>query len=130
MDGPRRCARPARTRALSRRRAPDRGQIKPARWLPASPAQRLKVIEEPCLVCGRLRVDAAHLVPQRLGGCQAPECVIPLCRTHHRLFDSGQLALALYLGPEHERELAHALKHVSDEELQGALVEGWPAPWE
>ena len=88
------------------------------------------MIEQPCLVCGRDRVDAAHLVPQRLGGCQAAECVIALCRTHHRLFDTGQLALALYLGPKQEAELAHALCHVGEAELEAALVHGWPAPWE
>jgi hypothetical protein len=119
----------AQTRSLRRQHGAKRKQINPKRWLPASAAQRLKVIEAPCLVCGRTRVDAAHLVPQRLGGCEAPECVIPLCRTHHRLYDTGGLALALQLGPEHERELAHALCHVSEAELRLALVTGWPAPW-
>jgi hypothetical protein len=88
------------------------------------------VIELPCLVCGRNPVDAAHLVPQRLGGCAAPECVIPLCRTHHRLFDCRRLAMRLYLGPEFGAELGHALEHVSKCELDRALVQGWPAPWE
>lgn len=118
-----------RTR-LERRTAICRTQIQPARWQPASLEQRLKVLQFACLVCGRARVDAAHLVPQRLGGCQAAECVLPLCRTHHRLFDSNGLSLALYLGPEHETELAHALCHVSEAELHSALVNGWPAPWE
>lgn len=117
------------TDSLRRPGGLERQQIQPARWLPASPAQRLKVIEEPCLVCGRTRVDAAHLVPQRLGGCQAPDCVIPLCRTHHRLFDTGELALALYMGPEQEPELRHALHHVGEAELESALVRGWPPPW-
>jgi len=40
------------------------------------------------------------------------------------------LVLAIYLEPEHEVELAHALTHVSEEELRAALAEGWPAPWE
>jgi hypothetical protein len=70
------------------------------------------------------------LVPQRLGGCEAPECVISLCRTHHRLFDGGQLALGLYLAPALDPELEHALTHVSEDELAAALVRGWPAPWE
>ncbi len=115
---------------LARHQGLHRAPLKPARWLPASPAQRLKVIELPCLVCGRHRVDAAHLVPQRLGGCQAPECVLALCRTHHRLYDCGRLALAPYLGPEQEPELAHSLCHVSEAGLAAALIRGWPAPWE
>lgn len=118
-----------RTR-LKRRTGISRTAIEPARWLPASPAQRLKVIESRCVVCGRTRVDAAHLVPQRLGGCQSPDCVLPLCRTHHRLFDTGQLALVLYLGPKQKPELAHALRHFGEEALASALVHGWPAPWE
>lgn len=113
--------------------APGRGlhkpQIQPKRWLPVSPEQRVKVIESPCLVCGRVPVDAAHLVPQRLGGCRSPECVLPLCRTHHRLYDTNRLSLALFLGPEQDAELRHALTHVSEAELQRALIHGWPAPW-
>jgi hypothetical protein len=121
-----------RTRPANRLRprALRRQEIRPKRWLPVSPAQRVKVIESPCLVCGRNPVDAAHLVPQRLGGCAAPDCVVPLCRTHHRLFDCGLLALGLYLDPEFGAELGHALGHVSRDELDRALVQGWPAPWE
>jgi hypothetical protein len=70
------------------------------------------------------------LVPQRLGGCRHPDCVIALCRTHHRLFDRARLALAPYLGGRFEREQAHALIHVEASELQRALAgRGWPAPW-
>ena len=108
----------------------QRQEIQPKRWLPVSPAQRVKVIELPCLVCGRNPVDAAHLVPQRLGGCAAPACVVPLCRTHHRLFDCGRVALAVYLGPEFGAEVRHALEHVSKEELDRALARGWPPPWQ
>ncbi|HEX4306496.1 MAG TPA: HNH endonuclease [Solirubrobacterales bacterium] len=95
----------------------------------ASPAQRRKVAELRCLVCGRTPVDPAHLVPRRLGGCDSPECVVALCRTHHRMFDTGGLALAPYLGPELEGEIRHALGHVSCAELEPALRRGWPAPW-
>jgi hypothetical protein len=69
-------------------------------------------------------------VPRRLGGCDSPDCVVALCRTHHRLFDTGRLALAPYLVPEPERELRHALTHVACAELVAALTRGgWPAPW-
>lgn len=107
-----------------------RSAIEPAQRVAASPAQRLRVAGAECVVCGRTPVDPAHLVPQRLGGCRAPECVIPLCRTHHRLFDCGRLALGLYLAPNLDSELGHALTHVSEGELAAALVRGWPAPWE
>jgi hypothetical protein len=95
----------------------------------ASAEQRQKVGGFGCLVCGRTPVDPAHLVPRRLGGCDSPDCVVPLCRTHHRLFDTGRLALVPYLCPGLERELRHALTHVGCAELETALWSGWPAPW-
>jgi hypothetical protein len=97
--------------------------------LPASAAQRAKVLGLSCAVCGRSPVDPAHLVPRRLGGCGHRDCVIGLCRTHHRLFDRGALRLAAYLGPEFEPERRHALTHVGAAELERALRAGWPAPW-
>ncbi len=95
----------------------------------ASAAQRRKVSGLRCLVCGRSAVDPAHLVPRRLGGCDSPDCVVALCRTHHRMFDTGGLALMPYLGPGVEGELRHALTHVGRAELEAALWSGWPAPW-
>jgi hypothetical protein len=75
-------------------------------------------------------VDPAHLVPRRLDGCDSADCVVALCRTHHRLFDTGRLALAPYLIAELERELRHALTHVDCAELEAALTQGgWPSPW-
>jgi hypothetical protein len=98
--------------------------------VPASAEQRRKAARLGCAVCGRRPVDPAHLVAQRLGGCAHPDCVIGLCRTHHRLFDSRRLALAPYLGRGFRRERAHALTHVEAEELQHALEGGgWPPPW-
>lgn len=97
---------------------------------PASREQRCKVAGRVCAVCGRSPVDPAHLVPQRLGGCADPDCVIALCRTHHRLFDSRRLTLAPYLGSRFKRELVHALQHVEAAELRQALGGGgWPPPW-
>ena len=107
------------------------GPIVPTPQVAASAAQRRKVAGMGCAVCGRRPVDPAHLVAQRLGGCAHPDCVIGLCRTHHRLFDSGRLALAPYLGRGFRRERAHALRHVGAEELRNALEGGgWPPPWE
>lgn len=106
------------------------GPIVPSPRVPASAEQRRKVARAGCAVCGRRPVDPAHLVPQRLGGCAHPDCVIGLCRTHHRLFDSARLALAPYLGRGFRRERAHALLHVGAAELRHALEGGgWPPPW-
>jgi hypothetical protein len=98
--------------------------------VPASVEQRRKVARLTCLVCGRRPVDPAHLVPRRFGGCDSPDCVVPLCRTHHRLYDCGELALVPYLTPKLERELRHAFVHVGCAELEAGLTRGWPAPWE
>jgi hypothetical protein len=64
------------------------------------------------LVCGRRPVDPAHLVPRSLGGCDHPDCVVPLCRPHHRAYDRGQLDLLSHLEPRHRPELAHGLLHL------------------
>jgi hypothetical protein len=95
----------------------------------ASAQQRRKVADLRCLVCGRSPVDPAHVVPRRLGGCDSPDCVVPLCRAHHRSYDAGMLALAAYLTHEVEQELRHALTHAGWAELEAALWKGWPAPW-
>ncbi|MFL5844502.1 MAG: HNH endonuclease [Solirubrobacteraceae bacterium] len=93
----------------------------------ASDAQRAKVAKLRCLVCDRSPVDPAHLVPQRLGGCTHPDCVLPLCRTHHRLYDRGELALKPYLGAGWRRERRHAREHAGATALRRALEGGgWP----
>jgi hypothetical protein len=95
------------------RRAPSASLLRTSPFVLASPAQRDKVARLACLVCGRAPVDPAHLVPRKLGGCDSPDCVIPLCRTHHRLYDDGQLRLDVHVGRGCRRERAHALTHVS-----------------
>lgn len=97
----------------------------------ASEAQRAKVAGAACLVCGRRPVDPAHLVPQRYGGCEQADCVVPLCRAHHRIFDRARLVLAPFICEEAlAAEIAHALTHVSAARLRDALEGGgWPAPW-
>ena len=57
-------------------------------------------------------MDPAHLVPRTLGGCDHPECVVPLCRRCHRAFDRRELDLLPHLEPGCRLELAHALSHV------------------
>jgi hypothetical protein len=65
------------------------------------------------VVCGKRPVDPAHLVPRSLGGCDHPDCCVPLCRAHHRLYDRGELDLLPQLEPRCRAELAHALAHLS-----------------
>jgi hypothetical protein len=82
------------------------------RFSPASPEQRAKVAGQSCVVCGERPVDPAHLVPRSLGGCDQPDCVVPLCRVHHRRYDRGQLDLLPYLEPCFRAELQHGLGHL------------------
>jgi hypothetical protein len=79
---------------------------------PASPAQRAKVAGRACVVCGLGPVDPAHLVPRSLGGCDQPDCVVPLCRHHHRIYNSGELDLLPHLEPHFRAELAHGVTHL------------------
>lgn len=79
---------------------------------PASPAQRAKVAGQACVVCGQGPVDPAHLVSRSLGGCDHPDCVVPLCRHHHRIYDSGGLDLLPHLEPHFRAELAHGVTHL------------------
>jgi hypothetical protein len=46
------------------------------------------------------------------GGCQDPECVVPLCWLHHRAYDTGRLELLPHLEPRWRAEVAHAVLHL------------------
>jgi hypothetical protein len=95
--------------------------------VPASEEQRAKVAGARCLVCDRAPADPAHIVPQRLGGCAHPDCVVPLCRAHHRAYDAGGLALRPHLRRGWRAERLHALQHASRYRLRAALAgKGWP----
>lgn len=96
-----------RTGRLQGRTPPRRSRI-----APASDAQRAKVAGQRCLVCGERPVDPAHLVPRSLGGCDHADCVVPLCRVHHRVYDRGEFDLLPHLEPRHRAELAHAVLHI------------------
>jgi hypothetical protein len=111
--GPRR--RPLRPGRGPARRTPLRRSASAPRTarLSASAEQRAKVAGRPCLVCGSIaRIDPAHVVPRSLGGCDAADCVLALCRRHHRAYDTGELDLLPYLEPRHRPELAHAVAHL------------------
>jgi hypothetical protein len=112
--GPRRRAALARRRALRRSAPLERRSV-----APASAVQRAKVAGLRCLVCrAATRIDPAHLVPRSLGGCDEADCVVALCRTHHRAYDRGGLDLVAHLEPQWRREVAHAVGHLG---LVGAL---------
>lgn len=87
----------------------------------ASPSQRAKVRGEVCIVCAReasefVAIDPAHVVDRSLGGCDLPDCVVPLCRaldwSCHDRYDAGELDLLPYLEPRHRVEQRHAVGHV------------------
>lgn len=79
----------------------------------ASPAQRSKVRDLPCLKCGKGRheakIDPHHLIASC---CDHPDAVVPCCRTCHRAHHDGS-SLLEYLWPRFTVELQHALTHVS-----------------
>jgi hypothetical protein len=106
--GPRRRAALARRRALRRFAPLERTSV-----APASAVQRAKVAGLRCLVCGAItRIDPSHLVPRSLGGCDEADCVVPLCRVHHRAYDQGGIDLVAHLEPQWRREVAHAVGHL------------------
>jgi hypothetical protein len=79
----------------------------------ASDAQRAKIVGGACVVCLQTKgLTPAHLAPPSLGGCDHPDCVIPLCWMHHRAYDTGKLELLPYLEPRWRAEVAHAVLHL------------------
>jgi hypothetical protein len=89
-----------------------RTRVRRTPFSPGSEVQRDKVAGQHCLVCGGRPVDPAHLVPRSLGGCDRPECVVPLDRRCHRAHDRGELDLLPHLEPRYRPELAHGVGHV------------------
>jgi hypothetical protein len=79
----------------------------------ASEAQREKIVGAACVVCRQTKgLTPAHLAPRSLGGCDHPDCVVPLCWTHHRAYDTGRLDLLAHLEPRWRAEIAHAVSHL------------------
>ena len=120
----RRCAahpdRSGRSRCGARRCGRDRGASPSdgatnGRRAPfgASEAQREKIVGGACVVCLQTKgLTPAHLAPRSLGGCDHPDCVVPLCWTHHRAYDTGRLDLLPHLEPHWRAEVAHAVSHL------------------
>ena len=107
-----------RSASLRRRiRMRRRKALTRAAMAPASPTQRAKVAGQRCIVCGAAtRIDPTHLVPRSLGGCDEADCVVPLCRTHHRAYDQAGLDLVAFLEPDWRAELPTP-----------CCTSGWPA---
>ena len=99
---------PARRTPLRRTTA-----LKRRPFAPASAAQRARIRGRRCLVCSSAtRIDPAHLIARSAGGCDDALCVVALCRSCHRRYDSGALDLVAYLEPARRAEAAHAVAHV------------------
>ena len=78
-----------------------------------SEARRERIVGGACVVCRQTKgITPAHLAPRSLGGCDHPECVVPLCWTHHRAYDTGRLELLPHLEPQWRAEVAHAVSHL------------------
>lgn len=93
-----------------------RAPKKRATFTPASKAQREKVSDRVSIVSAQGPCDPCHLVSRAQGGCDHPDCVIPLTREEHRAFDDKKLDILPYL-IAHSMwvELAHAvLEHHYD----------------
>ena len=85
----------------------------------ASDAQRAKIVGGACVVCLQTKgLTPAHLAPRSLGGCDHPDCVVPLCWMHHRSYDTGRLELLPHPEPAWRAEVAHAVLHLG---LVGAV---------
>ena len=77
---------------------------------PASREQRAKVNRLGCRVHGEAcGAEAAHIIDRSLGGCDHPDCAIPLCRLVHRAYDEGRIDLLPWLT---HAEQAHAVEHL------------------
>ena len=71
-----------------------------------TPAQKERVAEQVCCVCGAAfnACEPAHVVPRghpRVSHVAADDvrAVVPLCHWDHRLFDEGKIDLLPYLEP-------------------------------
>jgi hypothetical protein len=81
---------------------------------PASSDQRRKVLDAVCVYCGNPGCDPAHLTARTHGGCDHPDCVVPLCRNCHRAFDNGAIDLEPIIAlPEFRVERSHMADHMS-----------------
>lgn len=82
----------------------------------ASPAQRKATAERACVYCAQHAGSChpAHLIPKGLAddGGGDLRATVPLCPTHHRLFDEGELSILAELEPHWREHLAYAVERV------------------
>jgi hypothetical protein len=103
----------ARRNALEDRTDGARPRLRARPISEASPAQREKCRDRGCVVCRSPGpCDPAHVISrgQLIDGQDDPLAVVPLCREHHRAYDTGQLNLLPYLEPHWRDELAFAVQ--------------------
>lgn len=82
---------------------------------PASPAQRRKVAGKACIVCAGSPCHPAHGCPRGMGGCDHPDCAIPLCPHCHLLWDTGHVSILEHVVAHGlVVEMAHMLAHYGD----------------
>src|SRR4051812_31542325 len=97
------------------------------RGFAVSTAQRSKVkTEGRCRVCHSEQVDPAHVTPRSVGGCADPDCVIPLCRAHHRRYDRQEAPWLDVLPVLTVDEQAHVVRHLR---IVGALERTTNVGW-
>ena len=99
------------------------GKVGSVKRLPiskASPAQHDKVeLQLVCLGCGveasLVPLDAAHLWPRGMGGCDDALCTIGLCRACHKDQEAGKPPADLYpnLIPRYAAEIGHMVAHAN-----------------
>jgi hypothetical protein len=99
-----------------KRRAPMKTRRAPIS--PASIEQREKIKGRACVNCAQGPCDPAHLVPRGLGGCDHPDCVLPLCRNCHDRLDGRAPRSGLDLSPvlalrDFAAERSHMASHWS-----------------
>jgi hypothetical protein len=77
---------------------------------PASKAQRDKVRHAKSIYSARPGCDPAHIWPRSRGGCDHPDCVIPLTRDEHNEFDAHRLdILSCLVARKCWAEMAHPI---------------------
>lgn len=114
------------------RKSPPKRPPKPISQ--ASKAQREKVERMGfCLACRveGVHLDPAHVIDRSLGGCDHPDCIVPLCRSCHDDYDHNRLELLPILQDRDGflKEQAHAVLHLG---IAGAFERTtgyrWKAP--
>ena len=93
----------------ARRKSIRRGQ-----GLSASPVQRAKVRDLPCINCGRDRfeitITAMHVYPRRFAACSCAEGVVSGCVECHPIYEEKGLdLLPLLVAHGFRKELVHAV---------------------